>query len=98
MTTQIGTLEKGSNDREWHLLNGSGARISDYTIAFPTPFAKVPQVSVSLSRLDVDHTKNLRIRLVAKDIFKTNFSVEFETWADSRIYSATVSWVATDDY
>ena len=66
----------------------------DYGVNFPSAFQHNPTVSVSISGLDVDSNKNLRITVSAKHVSTTGFKASMSTWADTRLYAVYFAWVA----
>ncbi|KAH7074342.1 hypothetical protein BKA63DRAFT_415298 [Paraphoma chrysanthemicola] len=63
-------------------------------INFATPFNAPPQVITWLQALDLDKGHGWRIRVYATDIDKTGFTIHADTWADTILYSAGVTWLA----
>ncbi|KAG6354008.1 hypothetical protein INS49_004979 [Diaporthe citri] len=63
-------------------------------INFTTPFSAPPKVVTWLQSLDMDKSKNWRIIASATDIDKNGFTIHADSWADSILYSAGVTWLA----
>lgn len=64
-------------------------------INFPKPFqGKPPQVICWLNSLDLDKDYNWRVKTYATDIDTSGFTVHIDTWADTIMYSAGMTWVA----
>lgn len=63
-------------------------------INFTTPFNAPPKVVTWLQSLDMGKKKNWRIRVSATDIDKNGFTIHADSWADSILYSAGVTWLA----
>lgn len=63
-------------------------------INFTTPFSAPPKVVTWLQSLDMDKEKNWRISVSANDIDKDGFTIHADSWADSILYSAGVTWLA----
>lgn len=63
-------------------------------IRFATPFRAPPKVITWLQSLDMDKSENWRIRVSATDIDKKGFTIHADSWADSILYSAGVTWLA----
>ena len=77
------------------LMNGTGIRgFIPGTIDFEAPFQQSPKVVVALSALDVEKGRNLRIRVVVKEIRQDAFDFEFFTWAATQVHWARMSWFA----
>lgn len=65
-----------------------------HQITFARPYAAPPKVVLWMNRLNMVKNKNWRFKAVASNITATGFTVNLETWADSVLYSAAVSWIA----
>ncbi|KAL3965565.1 metalloprotease protein [Purpureocillium lilacinum] len=63
-------------------------------INFATPFSSPPKVITWLQSLDMDKSKNWRIRVYPSDIDNRGFTIHADSWADSILYSAGVTWLA----
>ncbi|KAK7737618.1 hypothetical protein SLS63_002747 [Diaporthe eres] len=63
-------------------------------IKFATPFSAPPKVITWLQSLEMDKSRNWRIRVSATDIDKKGFTIHADSWADSILYSAGVTWLA----
>ncbi len=64
-------------------------------VVFPTPFAAPPAVVTGITWLDTLYSANTRIAAWATEITAEQFTMVFDTWADSVVYGCSVSWVAT---
>lgn len=82
------------------LNQGSGRRTTDpIHVSFDEPFVTAPVVVASFTLLDcgaVDYTKptNTRIEVITTGITPDGFDLVIATWADSKVWSANVAWVA----
>lgn len=74
----------------------SDRRAQDF-INFPTPFASVPTVAVSIVHLDVYNGTNTRIQISTDTVTDDGFELIARTWWDTLIYSVGVSWIAYGD-
>ena len=63
-------------------------------ITFPRPFPAPPKVILWLNQVDMAMDKGWRVRSYTSDISSTEFSCHIDTWADTRLYSATAYWIA----
>lgn len=63
-------------------------------INFATPFKSAPKVITWLQSLDMDKNKNWRIKVYPSNIDNTGFTINADSWADSVLYSAGVTWLA----
>ncbi|CAH0032818.1 unnamed protein product [Clonostachys rhizophaga] len=57
-------------------------------------YSEPPNVVVWLSALDIDKSRNYRVRALARNCTATGFDLDIESWLDTILYSATASWVA----
>ena len=75
---------------------GSGPRHRTVHVDFPRPFASPPTVVVAMSGLDAasSSASSVRISVSAQNVTARGFDIDFHTWADSRIWSTSVVWVA----
>jgi hypothetical protein len=98
MTTEMGVISANLHTPGWKLNSGTGERFIDIYQKFDGVFKKTPKIIVTLSLIDSDFQKNLRITLLARNIDPNSFNLRIQTWADSIIYGINASWIATDDY
>jgi hypothetical protein len=65
-------------------------------VEFDEPFKKEPTVIVALKRFDLgDRKSNIhRIGVRAENVGVKGFDLYFETWHESLVYEAVVSWIA----
>jgi|SRR5580700_4331396 hypothetical protein len=80
----------------WSLLEPSaaGGRAFCYDVSFSRPFLAPPLVHCGIVGLDVSKDDNVRVRVRAKDISGTGFTLQAETWLNTKIWSVEVSWLA----
>lgn len=79
------------NDYMWE---GDGKREVRVPIFFEKPLERKPHVFLSINSLDSSQAHNLRYKILAEDVSKNGFTAAFKTWSDTRISSASISWVA----
>lgn len=64
-------------------------------ITFSKPFnGSPPKVIVWLNELNMSNKTNWRCKAYTSDITADSFIVHIDTWADTTLYSASVSWIA----
>ncbi|KAM6504666.1 hypothetical protein FSOLCH5_015170 [Fusarium solani] len=63
-------------------------------IVFAKPFDAPPKVITWLQALDMDKNKNWRIRVYPTNIDKAGFTIHADSWGDSILYGAGVTWLA----
>lgn len=64
------------------------------SVTFQTPFEEKPNVTYGLYLLDTGYTKNTRVSTNITNVTKTGFQVKLNTWADTELYGARISWMA----
>jgi hypothetical protein len=80
----------------WSLLEVSADtdRVFRYDVTFSRPFFAPPLIHVGIVGLDVSKEDNVRVRVRARDITETGFTLQAETWLNTKIWSVEVSWLA----
>jgi len=63
-------------------------------VEFDRPFLTPPKVVVFLNYIDMDKSKNWRLKTFAADLDVNGFTLNVETWGDSILNAAQVGWVA----
>lgn len=83
----------GGSDPMW---TGSGPRHKVVHVDFPRPFEGQPTVVLAISALDAasNSASSVRITVSPQNVTARGFDIDFHTWADSRIWSTNVTWVA----
>ncbi len=73
---------------------GSGGRSDSRFISFNNSFNRVPRISLALEKLDSSKDANLRIDLSVGQVTRNGFTINVNTWADTKIYAVGVAWIA----
>jgi hypothetical protein len=78
--------------RPWHEVQER----NEQRVTFDRSFAdnRPPKVVVWLSALDMDKGFNWRAKAYASDITARGFTVHVDSWEETKLYSAWVTWVA----
>lgn len=71
-----------------------GDRSVRVDVVFRTPFKASPVVTLGLTGIDSAHDQNLRFWLAARNVTPTGFTIECNTWDDTHIARAAISWHA----
>jgi uncharacterized protein YoxC len=72
-----------------------GGRSDEIRVDFPAgKFSSPPKVQVMLNALDADQTTNIRIGVAPINITTTGFEIQIGTWAETKVYSVGIAWVA----
>lgn len=64
------------------------------SVKFKSHFEERPTVTYGLYFLDSDHRTNLRVITEITDVTKTGFRVKLLSWDDTKLYGATINWMA----
>jgi hypothetical protein len=80
----------------WTLLDipATSVRAFHQPVRFENAFSAPPLVHVAIVGLDVSKDDNLRVRLRALDVTSEGFTLQAETWFNTRIWLVEVSWLA----
>ncbi|RMC31646.1 hypothetical protein C9E81_20375 [Paracoccus alkanivorans] len=81
-------------DRGLPMWSESGERKVSADITFQRPFRSPPTVTLGLTGIDSAHDQNLRVWLEAKNVSETGFTIECNTWSDTRIARVAIFWSA----
>lgn len=63
-------------------------------ITFKRAYLSVPKVVVWLNIFDLGSKANWRIKTFATDVTANGFTIHIDTWSDTELYYAKVSWVS----
>jgi len=93
---EVSLPKTAETDNFWDASKGGGWRKTPATVTFQEPFKRQPVVMVALKRIDLgDFKSNIhRIGVRAENISQTGVQVYFETWNESLVFEAVVSWIA----
>lgn len=81
-------------DEGFPMWNGDGDRTVRAEIKFMRSFGAVPVMQAGITGIDCAQDRNLRYWLKIVDIKTFGFTLEFNTWGDTNIARAGVSWMA----
>lgn len=90
---QSGEVAVDYSSAGWTLAEGTGERTFTRPVPFPTEFAKVPSVMISLRGVD-DSTPRDRVEVRVSGVDTKGFVLFVRTWQDSLVNGVTVSWLA----
>ncbi|KAK4146595.1 uncharacterized protein C8A04DRAFT_25511 [Dichotomopilus funicola] len=64
-------------------------------VRFAVPFERLnPKVFMALSELDMDSSRNLRVKVYADRVSSEGFTWHGDAWEDSLLYSVGADWIA----
>ena len=93
-TLQTGVVAAGKDSPGWKLLDGEGPRWHEVQVTFPQAFRFQPTVRVMLTGSDILDGANHRLTAYPTEITKGGFKLMFHTWANTRVWSVAVTWMA----
>ncbi|MBE0539293.1 MAG: H-type lectin domain-containing protein [Ignavibacterium sp.] len=79
----------------YSLDNNNGERVMTVEVEFEKPFAKKPQIILSVTQIDADKEFNTRYIVEAISISRDKFTIKVRTWSDSKLFSISGYWLAT---
>src|SRR5262245_35082294 len=77
-----------------HVVEAAGGLVFRARVEFTAAFAVTPLVHVALAGFHIDRDDTARLLVHAEAISTTGFEVVLTTWRRTRVYGATVSWLA----
>jgi hypothetical protein len=80
----------------YSLDTNNGERTMTIDIDFEIPFKEKPQIFLSVAQIDADKESNVRYNVEAISISRDGFTIKVRTWSDSKLFSISGYWVATD--
>lgn len=93
----IGTWQAKENIGSYNLHQGSGERMTTYSVKFPQPFAKVPEILLSVTQVDASSKTNVRYNVEVMHVDTDGFKIKIRTWADTQLFSISGFWFAKLD-
>ncbi|MDH3269022.1 MAG: H-type lectin domain-containing protein [Ignavibacteria bacterium] len=89
-----GNWGASSETKSYTLNQNTGYRTITIEIFFLKPFKVKPNVVVGISSIDVDKSAPVRYAVKPISVSRDGFTVEVNTWGDTKINSVTGFWVA----
>jgi hypothetical protein len=78
----------------YSLDSNNGERSMTIEIRFKDSFKQKPNVFLSVSQIDADKETNVRYNVEAISVSRDGFTLKIKTWADSKIFSISGTWIA----
>ncbi len=91
---ESGKVEVFSHYPNGYMWTGNGPREIDAVIQFQAGFRRDPVVQASISALDSGNVANTRVDVNVISVTTQNFVVRVTTWADTKLATIHVSWMA----
>jgi len=86
---QTGTFSTGE-DHVW----SKPQHLTHRKVVFDHAYQAPPKVVVWLNKLDLSRDHNERVMAFATDITATGFTVHINSWGDTKLHGAAISWFA----
>ena len=86
---QFGTFHTEQDHIAWNVRH-----LTSRKIVFGRPYETPPKIVVWLNALDLCRDHNERVMAFATDITTTGFTVHINSWDDTRLFGAGISWFA----
>ena len=67
---------------------------SSTTVTFDRSYCSTPSVVVWINGLDVSNSDNCRVKTYTSNITTTGFTLNVETWGNTKINNAKVTWIS----
>lgn len=91
---QSGNWSVSPSLEQYSLDSNDGERSMTIEIKFSHSFEKIPRLFLSISQVDASNKTNLRYNIEAVSVSRDGFTLKVVTWADTKIYSISGSWIA----
>ena len=91
------TLGWQADGKHGYMGAGSGSRVAVTAVKFTQPFSSVPTVVVNLKSFDAAGQTagdSVRLNVKATDVTTSGFNLKFNTWAGTKIWGTSASWIA----
>lgn len=62
-------------------------------VNFGNVFAAPPRVLLAINKIDIDHSKNMRLKVKASDVSAAGMTLHIDSWHDTILYGAGVSYI-----
>jgi hypothetical protein len=95
--TYIGTWAAKENIGSYNLHQGSGERMTTFSVKFPQPFEKTPEILLSVTQVDASSKTNVRYNVEVMHVDKNGLKIKIRTWADTQLFSISGFWLAKLD-
>ncbi len=107
MRIESGIISGSKKQREWILHTSSIFGLNPFNINegrtykehvnFTQPFKSTPNIVTSITQIEITNETFTRIKVSHELADKNGFDIVITTWGDTRVYSASVSWIAYGD-
>lgn len=90
----FGQIDGLTREIDPSLSNGAGKRTITGKVKFKQRFSQKPNVIIGLTHIDIDNRFYSRLNVKILNVSNEEFSYEFATWEDTRVYGAAIHWFA----
>ena len=79
-------------EHDGEMWTGEGPRKTVAAVKFSEGYTDVPNITVSISMIDMSNKANARVDVQAESITETGFNIVFRTWGDTKVARTRVAW------
>lgn len=94
---ESGTFSASKSTANYTLDKNTGVRFVTIPISYDKSFEKKPHIIITVDKIDADKSANLRYEVKAVSVSRDNFTVSIQTWADSKIFAISGTWLAISE-
>lgn len=88
-TRNVGHLSVDPDIRSWSTLTSLNSKV----IAFEPPYLAAPSVMLGITELDEANSSNIRVRVDADPVSREDFTLNMDTWSDTKMYNTAAAWL-----
>lgn len=66
-------------------------------VVFNTPYLEAPRIAMGLNELDIDESRNARVKVYSERVTEKDFVLRIDSWADSLLYVGGATWVEFEE-
>lgn len=78
-----------SEARRWY----PAVAVNVKQVVFNTPYMEAPRIAMGLNELDVDESRNLRVKVYKERVTDKDFVLRIDSWSDTLLYGGGATWV-----
>ena len=93
-TVESGKFSLNQSTPEYNLHQNTGERTLTIEVKFTKKFETKPEILLGVNAIDADNKTNLRYQVEVSFVSNEGFLLKVKTWADSKVYAISGSWMA----
>jgi hypothetical protein len=82
-----------SESRPWY----PAVAVNIKQVVFNTPYLETPRIAMGLNELDVDESRNLRVKVYNERVTEKDFVLRIDSWSDTLLYGGGATWVEFEE-